>query len=149
MRSLSEGVAELIERGREVVEHADDVILHGAEPLGAFAAVAVLHQQRFGAGAPFGERDLQPLRDRGAQLALAARISLAQPRKIGRDRIGIDEGGRRAIGGRKHGEIPIAEPRKSVTISLLRGALRGRTEPNGFVLPSRAIVGYKILLMSV
>ena len=92
----------------EVVEHADDVILHGAEPLGAFAAVAVLHQQFLGARAAFRQRRLEPLRDRGAHLALAARIFLAQTRKIGRDRVGVDERGAVlwAIGGRKHCENP-------------------------------------------
>ena len=35
----------------EVEEHADDLVLHGAEPLGAMAAVPVLQQQLLGAGA--------------------------------------------------------------------------------------------------
>ena len=96
----------MIECGREIVEHADDVVLHGAEPLGALAAVPVLHQQRLGAGTALRERRLQPLRQRGAQLALASLIGIAQAREIGRDGIGVDERGsaRQLVGGRQHFE---------------------------------------------
>ena len=39
----------------EVVQDADDLVLHEAEPLGAAAAVAVLEQQVLGDGAAFGD----------------------------------------------------------------------------------------------
>ena len=58
----------------EPVEHADDLVLHPAQPGGATPAMAVLEQQAFDFGSAGGERDLELLGDRGAQLALASGI---------------------------------------------------------------------------
>ncbi len=52
MCSVSEGFSERIEMlAHEVVEDADDLVLHQAQPLGAAAALTVLEQQFFGLGA--------------------------------------------------------------------------------------------------
>ena len=51
--------------GRELVEHADDLVLHRAQPLGATPAVPIRQQQPLGGGAPLIECRLEPLRDRG------------------------------------------------------------------------------------
>ncbi len=56
----------------ELVEDADDLVLQAAQPLGAVPAVAVLEQQLLGDDARVGERRLQALRHRDAQLALAS-----------------------------------------------------------------------------
>ena len=59
---------------RELVEHADDLVLHPAQPRGAAAAMTILKQQAFDLGAARGERRLELQRDRGAQLALVAGV---------------------------------------------------------------------------
>ncbi len=75
---------------RELEQQADDLILQPAQPLGAAPAVAILEQQQFGLGAPFVERGLQPLRQRGAQFALAA-VGLGELFQVGGDGAAIDQ----------------------------------------------------------
>ena len=77
-----------------------------AQPLGAAAAVPIAQQQLLGGGAPFHERRLEPLRERGAQLALVPGVQLAELVEVGRQRIGVEQVGGRAlglVGGREHG----------------------------------------------
>ena len=88
---------------RELEQQADDLILQPAQPLGAAPAVAILEQQQFGLGAPFVERGLQPLRQRGAQFALAAAVGLGELFQVGGDGAAIDQLARRPGRGLGHG----------------------------------------------
>ena len=77
-----------------------------AQPLRAAAAVTIAQQQLLGGGAPFHERRLQTLRERGPQLALVPGVQLAELVEIGRERIDVEQVGGRAlslVGGREHG----------------------------------------------
>ena len=88
-----------------------------------------LQQQLLGLGAAFVERGLQPLRQRGAQFALAAAMGLGEAFQVGGDGADIDQLarvpgrmlGRRARAGfegeRGHGGIGIAEAGLEVTRS--------------------------------
>ncbi len=58
--------------GGGVVEDADDLVLHEAEPLGAAAAVAIFQQDRLRRGARGDHLGLQELRQRRAEGVLAA-----------------------------------------------------------------------------
>ena len=78
---------------RELVEHADDLVLHPAQPRGAAPAMAVLEQQAFDFGPAGGERRLESLGDRGAQLALASGIGCRELREFAGDRVGIEQRG--------------------------------------------------------
>jgi hypothetical protein len=60
--------------GYELVEHAEDLILHPAQPLGTAAARALLDQQPLGGGATLQERGLEPARYRQSELALVAAV---------------------------------------------------------------------------
>ena len=102
----------------EFEQDADDLVLHLAQPLGAAAAVAVLEQQLLGARAGLRERELQPLRHRGAQFALAAGMGLRQRLEIGDDRRRVDEldvDARRTLAVQHHA-IAIAEPAGAVIV---------------------------------
>ncbi len=68
---------------RELVQDADDLVFHPAQPLGAAAAVTILQQQLLGLGAAVGERGLQPLRQQRAQFAVAAAMGLGQLFQVG------------------------------------------------------------------
>lgn len=63
---------EVLGRGGE--QHADDFILHDAQPLGATAAVAILEQHRLCRLARLDEFDLQHLRQGRTESVLAAGI---------------------------------------------------------------------------
>ena len=65
---------------RELEQHADDLVLHEAQPFGAAPAVPVLDQQALGGGAPLDQRGLEPLRHRQPQLALVAGMDVARAR---------------------------------------------------------------------
>ncbi len=59
------GVPRRIEMlAREFIQHADDLVLHEAQPLGAAAATTVLDEQTFGRGAAPQESRLETARDR-------------------------------------------------------------------------------------
>jgi hypothetical protein len=60
--------------GYELVEHAQDLILHPAQPLGTTAARAFLDQQPLGCGATLQEGGLEPARYRQSELALVAGV---------------------------------------------------------------------------
>ncbi len=114
---------------RELEQQADDLVFQPAQPFGAAAAVTVLEQQQLGLGAAFDERGLQPLRQRGAQFALAAAVAFGEPFQVGGDGAAVDQlarvpgrmVGRRARAGfegeRSHGGTGIAECGGQVTRS--------------------------------
>ena len=77
-------------------------------------------QQLLGGSAAFGQRGLQPLRDRGAQFALAPRIVVGELCKLSRDRIGVDERGRL----RSAGESMDREYRSADAVSRCRDSGR-------------------------
>ena len=107
-----------VELADEIEQHADDLILHHAQPFRAGAAVAVVEQHLFGGGAALTERSLEALRDGGAHLALASGIFVGEPGEFGRDRGRVDQRRVResAVSGREHQEIRIAECRSGVTL---------------------------------
>ncbi len=65
----------------QLEQQADNLVLHMAQPLRAAAAMPVAQQQPLGGGAAFQERGLQPLCERGPQLALAPGVQLAELRR--------------------------------------------------------------------
>ena len=92
----------------ELEQHADDVVLHAAQPFGAAAALAILQQQLLGALTPGRQRDLEPLRDRAPQLLLGAGVLFGERGEVGDDR-GFVEQEVGAVAGlveREHAEIP-------------------------------------------
>ena len=153
---------------RELEQQADDLVFHPAQPLGAAPAVPVLEQQLLGLGAAVVERGLQPLRQRGAQFALAAAVGLGEAFQVGGDGAGVDQFARapgRMLGRvrgagfegeRGHGGIGIAEAGVQVTRSRQRysltpavaasgdqffGILQLRKRPAGFAVTSGAGYG--------
>ena len=52
---------------RKLVDDADDLVVHEAQPLGAMPAAAFGQQEPFGSGAPGHERRFEPLGDRCTQ----------------------------------------------------------------------------------
>ena len=76
---------------REFEQDADDLVFHPAQPFGAAAAVTVLQQQLLGLGAAVGQRDLEPLRQQRAQLALVAGVSLGEFFEVGGKRARVDQ----------------------------------------------------------
>ena len=84
--------------GGELEKDADDLVLCLTQPLGAAPPMAVFEQQGLSARTRIIERRLEAAGDRGAQLALAAGMSLGEGREIGDDRRTIDELGGDARG---------------------------------------------------
>ena len=76
----------------ELVEHADDLVLHPAQPRGAAPAMAVREQKALDFRPAGGERRLEPLGDRRAQLALAPWIGRGKLRQLVGDRLGVEQG---------------------------------------------------------
>ncbi len=113
-RGILRGVEML---GRELEQHADDLVLHEAQPLGAAPSVPVPDEQALGGGAPLHERDLEASRNRQAQFALVAGVDLGQTFELGRDGDRIEDFGfaRGLIGRGQHGDTGIAEHRRCVT----------------------------------
>ena len=79
---------------RELVQHADDLILHEAQPLGAAPAVPVLDQQVLGRGASLHQRGL----DAAGRPPIAVRAwlpacILGQPFELGRDFARVEDFG--------------------------------------------------------
>ena len=80
------GVLRAIEvLGGELEQHADDLVLHEADPLGAAPSVAVLDQQALGRGASLHQRGLEAPRDREPEFALVAAMDVGQKLELGRD----------------------------------------------------------------
>ena len=75
----------------ELVEDADDRVLHQAQPLGAAPALAVLQQQALGVVAPGGERALQRLGDGAAQRLLVAAMLLRERVELGHERALVEQ----------------------------------------------------------
>ena len=71
--------------GHELEQHADDLVHHEAQPLGAAPALAVLQQHLLGVGAAGGQHRLQPLRHRAAQLLLGAGMFVGELGELGRE----------------------------------------------------------------
>jgi hypothetical protein len=89
--------------GGELVEDADDLVLHLREALGAGAALAVLEQKLLGLGASLGKRRLQALRHRQAQLALATAIVAGDAAEVGLHGLDVEQFGGGAFGLFEHG----------------------------------------------
>jgi hypothetical protein len=89
---------------RELVNDADDLILHEAQPLGAAPSLAVMQQQALGGGAPLRERDLEPLHHRRAQFGLAAGAGVGEAFEVGGDGAIVEQfhGAARDKFGRQH-----------------------------------------------
>ena len=102
---------------RELEQHADDLVLHQAQPLGAAPALAVAQQHLFGMLASPCKRDLHPLRDGATQFLLAAGVLVGDPFEIGRERIGVEQIGAGVAGlvEGQHADIRIAEGCAPVT----------------------------------
>ena len=105
---------------RKLVQDADDLVFHPAQPLGAAAAVPVFQQQLLGLGAAFGEGCFQPLRQQRAQFLVAAAMRLDQVFDFGGQRARVDQivrapggvlgrGARTVIDGEGGHAHPIAE----------------------------------------
>jgi hypothetical protein len=139
---------------RELVDDADRLILHEAQPLGAAAAVAILAQALFGHGAACPERGLEALGDRRAQLALAPAMDVGQGGEIRRHGGGIEQAGlvRLEFGNLVH-DYPIAEAGSRVTAAPVRRktlALARRPSGEGSSTKSpRAIRPFPCLLLGV
>ena len=121
--------------GRELVQHADDLVLHEAQPLGAAPPVPVLDQQVLGRGASLHQRGLDAAGDREAQFARVAGRgpwpgARGRPRRRSRRRLRFQGGHDRWGSACCH---RIAEHRRCVTGCGTAGARRGR----GNVLRSR------------
>ena len=101
----------------ELEQHADDLVLHEAEPLGAKPAVPVLQQQALGGGAALDQRGLSRWAIASAQLALVAAYGVGQQLERGGDGRRIENRCRRDgwSSRSKHGAIEIAERRRCVT----------------------------------
>ena len=79
--------------GRELVQHADDLILHEAQALGAAPAVPVLDQQVLGRGASLHQRGLDAAGDFQSQFARVAGVDLGQALEVGRDFARVEDFG--------------------------------------------------------
>ncbi len=77
----------------ELEQHADDLVLHEAQPLGAAPALAVLQQQLLGLRAARREHGLEPLRDRAAQLLLGAGVLVGELGELGHERALVEQFG--------------------------------------------------------
>jgi hypothetical protein len=92
---------------RELVENAHDLVLHGAEPLGAPPPVPVGDEQGLDRRAAARQRRAQVPRDLQPQFALVAGMDFAQPRKLRRDGSRIENFGfGRRLGRGQHGLTP-------------------------------------------
>ena len=113
--------------GRELIEHADDLVLHEAQPFGAAPALAILLQQPFGRRATPQERGLEALRGRRAQFAFAAGTTLGEGCEFGGNGAMIEQFDGAALGKLcgQHGHR-IAEAEDRVTTRALAGLLAGR-----------------------
>ena len=78
---------------RELVQEADDLVLHEAEPLGAAPAMPVLEQQLLGRGAPCDQRSLEALRDRARSSRSLPACALASLFEIGGDGARVEQFG--------------------------------------------------------
>ena len=115
---------------RELEHQADDLVLHGAEPLGATASVAVGDEQPLGRGAPARERGPQPPGHRQSEFVLAAGVDGRQVFELGRDGNRIENFGfRRRLGQGQHGLIGIAERRRCVIPKSIPGRPREGGNP--------------------
>ena len=116
---------------RELEHQADDLVLHGAEPLGATASVAVGDEQPLGRGAPVRERGPQPPRHRQSEFVLAAGVDGRQLFELGRDGNRIENFGfgRNLIAQGQHGSIGIAERRRCVIPKSIPGRPRESGDP--------------------
>src|SRR5205085_8005930 len=100
----------------ELEQHADDLVVHRAQPLGAMPAEAILEQQPLGGGAARDQRRLEALRDRVAQLPLVLAVELGKLFKLGRDGRRVEQFGGDILGWREHRPIGIAERGLGVTV---------------------------------
>src|SRR5215203_1232717 len=73
-------------RGHELEQHADDLIHHEAQALGAAPALPVLQQRLLSLGAAGRQHGLQPLRHRAPQLLLDAGMLVGELCQFGHER---------------------------------------------------------------
>ena len=127
--------------GRELEQHADDLILHEAESLGATPAVPVADQQPLGGGAPLDQRRLEPAGDRHPELALVAGMVVGQALELGGDGAPIEDFGIAGglIGRGQHGSIAIAERRQCVTGGRAAGSQCSQGNVRGVRAPKTKI----------
>jgi hypothetical protein len=116
-----------IEPHREVVENTDDLILHGAKPLRAGAAMPVGKERFFRRLAALRQHGLKALRHRGAQLPLAPGMLFGERGKLGRERLGLDQHGW-LVGGREHAKAAYLSGLKE-SLGACRPATAGRMLP--------------------
>ena len=111
---------------RELVEHADDLVLHEAQPLGAAPSVPVLDQQFLGCGASLHQRGLDAAGHLQSQFARVAGVHLGQALEVGRNFVRVEDFGfaRDLIAECQHATIEIAERRRCVTGGGIAGGTR-------------------------
>ena len=105
----------------KLIDDADRLVLHEAQPLGAAPPVPVLAQSLFSHGAARRKRGLEPLGHGGAQLALVPAMDVGEVFKIRRDSGAIQKGAlaRGEFGNVVHG-YSIAEAGDRVTAPAVR-----------------------------
>jgi hypothetical protein len=113
----------------EFEQHANDLVVHRAQPFGAAPAAAVLEQQTLGGGATRDQRRLEVLGDSLAQLPIVPGMELGEPFELRRNRgrveqLGAFGGG--VVGGGQHRATGIPEQPPCVTVRLA-GAGKRRT----------------------
>ena len=103
-------------RPDKLEQHADDLIHHEAEPLGAAPALAILQKQLLGLFAARCQHGLEPLCHRAPQFLFRAGMLVGKERELGHERALIEQLGivQRPVGG-EHGPIRIAKRAPSVT----------------------------------
>jgi hypothetical protein len=79
----------------ELVENADDLVFHPAQPLGTTAAVTIFEQQLLGLGAALVEGGLQPLGKRRAHFLVVAGMRYGEVFEVGDDGFAVDQFRRR------------------------------------------------------
>jgi hypothetical protein len=113
---------------RELEQHAHDLVLHGAEPLGATPPVPVGNEQALDGRAPVREFGPQVAGDRQPQLPLAAGMDFAEAFEFRRDGSGIEDFScERRLGQGQHGFIGIAKRKQHVIGKASQCGRRGRS----------------------